>query len=91
MLLPKAIVAVDSTLYVADYGRSVIYIVNSGTGVVSLFAGQVGVVGRADATGASATFNSPSGICYAADMSTLCTSGLSQRARSAQKKFSASS
>jgi sugar lactone lactonase YvrE len=59
---PSAI-TIDSagTLYVADYGNSVIRKVTQ-QGVVSTFAGQPGVAGTADGTGTSARFSFPISI-----------------------------
>lgn len=56
-------VAVDSAgnVYVADTNNEEIRLVTP-KGVVTTLAGQAGVVGHADGTGTSATFDSPSGI-----------------------------
>lgn len=56
-------VAVDAagTLYVADYGNSVIRAISTG-GTVSTFSGIVGTAGSVDGVATSATFNGPTGI-----------------------------
>lgn len=56
-------VAVDAagTLYVSDYGNSVIRAISTG-GTVSTFAGIVGTPGSVDGAATTATFNGPSGI-----------------------------
>lgn len=55
--------AVDSagTVYVADSGNNVIRKITK-TGVVTTLAGQAGIQGHADGTGAAARFSSPKGI-----------------------------
>lgn len=56
-------VAVDTAgnCYVADFGNDTIRKVTP-VGVVTTLAGQVGVTGSADGTGAAATFNGPGGL-----------------------------
>lgn len=56
-------IAADSagTIYVADNGNNIIRKITS-SGVVSTLAGTAGVIGSANANGASASFNSPTGI-----------------------------
>jgi sugar lactone lactonase YvrE len=53
-------------VYVADTGSHTIRRITP-SGVVSLLAGQLGVTGTQDGTGAGATFNAPSGIAVGAD------------------------
>jgi len=61
--LPTAITK-DNTnnFYIADTANHVIRKISS-TGVVTTFAGTVGVSGTTDGVGAAARFNSPQGIC----------------------------
>jgi sugar lactone lactonase YvrE len=56
-------IAMDSAgnFYLTDGGRHVIHKVTP-AGVVSTFAGMVGVIGSADGVGPSASFNTPRGI-----------------------------
>jgi len=54
----------NTTLYIADAGNHCIRSVNS-AGTINTFAGMGGVPGYTDATGTSANFNFPSGICIA--------------------------
>jgi sugar lactone lactonase YvrE len=56
-------VAVDASgnVYVADQNNQLIRKITSG-GVVSTFAGTVGVAGNANGTGTSASFNNPTGL-----------------------------
>lgn len=53
--------AADGTIYVADTGNHTIRKI-APDGMVTTFAGQAGVSGTADGTGADARFNSPAGI-----------------------------
>jgi sugar lactone lactonase YvrE len=49
-------------LFVSDTGNNTIRRVVIATGLVSTFAGQAGVTGQADGTGAGATFSQPLGL-----------------------------
>ena len=60
--LPAGVVSDGTYLYVADTGNHTIRRIVISTGAVSTFAGQPGVAGAADGTGASATFNNPVGL-----------------------------
>jgi len=53
----------NATLYVCDSGNHCVRSINTTTGVVSALAGNPGVSGTANGSGAAATFNSPRGIC----------------------------
>jgi hypothetical protein len=59
---PCGITTDGTNLYVSDYGNETIRQVVIATANVTTPAGQVGVIGSADGTGAAATFNCPSGL-----------------------------
>jgi ELWxxDGT repeat protein len=59
---PQAVAAdADGNVYVADTANHIIRKI-SANGAVSTLAGKIGVSGKLDAAGVSATFNSPQGI-----------------------------
>ena len=60
--LPGAVISDGSNLYVADTGNHTIRKIVISTGAATTLAGQSGVAGAADGTGAAATFNSPAGL-----------------------------
>ena len=63
-------IATDGTnLSISDFGNSTIRQLVLGTNAVTTIAGQVGVTGSADGTGAAAAFNEPTGV--ATDGTTL--------------------
>jgi sugar lactone lactonase YvrE len=59
---PSHVTTDGTNLYVADTVNDTIRQIVIATGVVTTLAGQAGVQGSADGTGAAATFNSPYGI-----------------------------
>jgi len=59
---PRGIASDGANLYVADSGNHTIRKIVIATGLATTLAGQSGVAGAADGTGAAATFNSPAGI-----------------------------
>lgn len=61
---PSALVHVSGSLYVCDTANHAIRQVVISTGVVTTFAGLIGTSGTTDATGGSARFNNPAGICH---------------------------
>jgi sugar lactone lactonase YvrE len=60
--LPGAVVSDGINLYVADTGNHTIRQIVISTGAATTLAGQSGVAGAADGTGAAATFNNPVGL-----------------------------
>lgn len=59
---PTGIVSVEKKIFVVDSGNNVIKKINLITGEVSLLAGAAGLSGANDGVGASARFNSPTGV-----------------------------
>lgn len=57
------VVGANGTLYVADSGNNAIRAVAT-NGLVTTFAGQLGVPGSRDGTGTNAQFNAPSGLAF---------------------------
>lgn len=60
--LPGGVASDGANLYVADTSNNTIRKIVIATGVVTTLAGQVGVTGAADGTGAAATFSGPTGV-----------------------------
>ncbi|WP_022826314.1 NHL repeat-containing protein [Hymenobacter norwichensis] len=72
--------APDGTVYVADANNHTIRRITP-TGVVSTFAGQAGVKGSLDGTGAAARFNTPAGLALDAQGTLYVTDGRNQTIR----------
>ncbi|HEY5994054.1 MAG TPA: hypothetical protein VIU46_05575 [Gallionellaceae bacterium] len=60
--LPGGVTSDGTNLYVADSANHTIRKIVISNGVATTLAGQSGVAGAADGTGAAATFNNPTGI-----------------------------
>ena len=59
---PKAVASDGTNLYVADSGSNTVRKIVIATGAETILAGQSGVAGAAEGSGALATFNRPGGI-----------------------------